>query len=210
MDGCELGNSVYAGGWCVDSQEVLAVIRCRIFCLSIFRPKNIKIKIYRAIILPVVLYGCETSSLALNVEGRLRVFENRILQGIFGPKRYEVTGEWRKLHNEELNDLYSPNIWIKIDQLDVTLFIISLFTAQHVSNVSTSIFRSLRLTVDLFHVLYCSGSMCVGVTVWFGWGGVVSLCRLKHLPTRETPQPPNTNNSRHQKQLPTTPLPNTI
>ena len=53
------------------------------------------------------------------------------------------------------------------------------FTAQHVSNVSTSIFRSLRLTVDLYHGLYCSGSMCVGVTVWFGWGGVVSLCRLK-------------------------------
>ena len=60
------------------------------------------------------------------------------------------------------------------------VFIISPFTAQHVSNVSTSIFRSLRLTVDLFHMLYFSGSMCVGVTVWFGWGGVVSLCRLKH------------------------------
>ena len=57
--------------------------------------------------------------------------------------------------------------------------LLSLFTAQHVSNVSTSIFRSLRLIVDLFRVLYCSGSMCVGVTVWFGWGGVVSLCRLK-------------------------------
>ena len=57
--------------------------------------------------------------------------------------------------------------------------IISLFTAQHVSNVGTSIFRKLRLIVDLFHVLYCSGSICVGVTVWFGWGGVVSLCRLK-------------------------------
>ena len=68
---------------------------------------------------------------------------------------------------------------IKIDQFDVTCFIISLFTAQHVSDVSTSIFRSLRLTVDLFHVLYCSGSMCVGVTEWFGWGGVVSLCRLQ-------------------------------
>ena len=69
--------------------------------------------------------------------------------------------------------------WIKIDQLDVTCFIISLFNAQHVSNVSTSIFSSLRLIVGLFHVLYCSGSMCVGVMVWFGWGGVVSLCRLK-------------------------------
>jgi len=55
--------------------------------------------------------------------------------------------------------------WIKIHQLAVTCFIISLFTDQHVSNVSTSIFRSLRLIVNLFHVLYCSGSMCVGVTV---------------------------------------------
>ena len=69
--------------------------------------------------------------------------------------------------------------WIKIDQLDITYFIISLFTTQHVSNVSRSIFRSLRLIMDLFHVLYCSGSMCVGVTVWFSWGGVVSLSRLK-------------------------------
>ena len=64
-----------------------------------------------------------------------------------------------------------------LDQLDVTRFIISLFTAQRVSNVSTSIFRSLRLILNLG--LYCPGSMCVGVTVWFGWGGVVSLCRLK-------------------------------
>ena len=63
--------------------------------------------------------------------------------------------------------------------LQVLSFIVVLFTAQHVSNVSTSIFRSLRLIVDLFHVLYCSGSMCVGVTEWFGLGGVVSLCRLK-------------------------------
>ena len=69
---------------------------------------------------------------------------------------------------------------INIDQLDVICFIMSLFTAQYVSNVSTSIFRRLRLIVDLFHVLNCPGSMCVGVTVWFGWGGVVSLCRLKH------------------------------
>ena len=63
-------------------------------------------------------------------------------------------------------DLYYSSI--KTDQLDVTCFITSLFTAQQVSNVSASIFRSLRLIVDLFHVLYCSGSMCVGVTVWFG------------------------------------------
>jgi len=73
--------------------------------------KNFKIKIYRTIILPMVLYGCETWSLTLREERRLRVFENRVLRKVFGPKRDEVTGEWRKLHNEELNDLYSlPNI----------------------------------------------------------------------------------------------------
>ena len=73
--------------------------------------KNIKIKIHRTVILLVVLYGCETWFLILREERRLRVFENRVLRGIFGPKRDEVRGEWRKLHNEELNDLYcSPNI----------------------------------------------------------------------------------------------------
>jgi hypothetical protein len=72
---------------------------------------NLKIEIYRIIILSVVLYGCETWSLTLREERRLRVFENRVLRRVFGPKRDEVTGEWRKLHNEELNDLYSlPNI----------------------------------------------------------------------------------------------------
>jgi len=58
------------------------------------------------LILPVVLYGCETSLLTLRGECRLRMFENRVLKRIFGPKRDEVTGEWRKLHNKELNDLY--------------------------------------------------------------------------------------------------------
>jgi hypothetical protein len=66
---------------------------------------------YKTIILSVVLYGCETWSLTLMEEHRLRVFENRVLRGIFGPKRDEVTGELRKLHNGELRNLYSsPDI----------------------------------------------------------------------------------------------------
>jgi hypothetical protein len=69
--------------------------------------RNVKIKIYKTIISPVVLYGCETLSLTLREEHRLRVFENRVLRRIFGPKRDEV----RKLHNEELHSLYSsPSI----------------------------------------------------------------------------------------------------
>ena len=68
--------------------------------------KNLNITIYRTIILHVVLYGRETWSLTLKEERRLRVFENRVLRRIFGLNRDEVTGEWRKLYNEELNDLY--------------------------------------------------------------------------------------------------------
>jgi hypothetical protein len=68
--------------------------------------ENLKINIYRTVILPVVLYGCETWSLTLREDRKLRVFENRVLRVIFRAKRDEVTGEWRKLHNEELNYLY--------------------------------------------------------------------------------------------------------
>jgi hypothetical protein len=73
--------------------------------------RNVKVKIYKTIILPVVLYGCETSSLTLKEEHRLSVFKNRVLRGIFGPNRDEVMGEWRKLHSGELHNLYSsPDI----------------------------------------------------------------------------------------------------
>jgi len=81
-----------------------------LLCSSLLS-KNLKINIYRTIFLPVVLYGCETWCLTLREECRLRVFENRVLRRIFGPKSDEVTGEWRKLDNEELNDLYpSPSV----------------------------------------------------------------------------------------------------
>ena len=84
------------------------------FLSSSLLSKNLKIKIYRTVILPVVLYGCETWSLTLREERRLRVFENsvfenRVLRRIFWPKRDEVTGEWRKLHNELVNNLYSSH-----------------------------------------------------------------------------------------------------
>ena len=85
-----------------------------ILCSSLLS-KNIKIKIYRNIILPIVLCVCETWSLTWTEVRRLSVFENRVLRGIFGAKRDEVTREWRKIHNEELNDLYcSPNIFLVI------------------------------------------------------------------------------------------------
>jgi len=85
------------------------IAECFVFLFAI---QNFKIKIYRTIILPVVLYGCETWSLTFREERSLRVFVNRLLRRIFEPKRDEVTREWRKLHIEELNDLNSsPNIF---------------------------------------------------------------------------------------------------
>jgi hypothetical protein len=74
----------------------------------------VKVKIYKTIILPVVLYGCGTWSLTVREEHKLRVFENRVLKRIFGPNRDRVTGGCRKLHNEELHNLYSSPCIIRI------------------------------------------------------------------------------------------------
>jgi hypothetical protein len=72
--------------------------------------RDVKAKIYKTIILPVVLYGCETWSLTLRREYILRVFESRVLRRIFGPRGPEVTGEWRTLHSEKVHILYLPEI----------------------------------------------------------------------------------------------------
>jgi hypothetical protein len=76
--------------------------------------KNVKIRIYKTIILPVLLYGCETWSLTLREEHTHTVFENRVLMRIFGPKGNEVIGGWRKLRNEELHNLYGSSSIIRM------------------------------------------------------------------------------------------------
>jgi hypothetical protein len=99
----EIKSSLNSRNACYHS--VQGLLSSRLLC------RKLKVKIYKTVILPVVLYGCETWSLTLREEHRLRVFEIRVLRGIFGPKRDEVTGEWRKLHSGELHNLYSsPHI----------------------------------------------------------------------------------------------------
>jgi hypothetical protein len=85
---------------------MLATIRLSLLSSRLLS-RNVKVKICKTIRLPVVLYGCDTWSVTLREEHRLRVSENTVLRRIFGPKRDEVTGEWRKLHNDELYNLYS-------------------------------------------------------------------------------------------------------
>jgi len=93
---------------------MLAFIRCTIFLPSISLSKNLKIEEHRTVILPVVLYGCKTWSLTMKDEHGLRLSENRVLRRIFGPKRDEVTREWRKLHKEGLYELYSSTNIIRV------------------------------------------------------------------------------------------------
>jgi len=90
----EIKSRMKSGNACYNSvQNILS---------SSLLTKNLKVKIYRTLILPVVLYGCETSSPTLRDERRLRVFENRVFRRIFGPKTEELTEEWRKLHMSSL------------------------------------------------------------------------------------------------------------
>jgi len=123
---------------------MLAIIQCRIFCLPVCYPKSLKIKIYRTIILPVVLYGCETWSLTLREERRLSVFENRVLRRVFGPKRDEVTGNghWTSVcstavtpkpytRNPFLSNPYSishrpVNVGFVVDQMAVEKFPVAI------------------------------------------------------------------------------------
>jgi hypothetical protein len=98
----EINSRLNLGNACYHSVQSLGSLR--------FLSKKLKMKIYKTITLRVVLWECETWSLTVR-EHRLRVFENRVLRRIFGPKREEVTGDWRKLHSDELHNLYSsPNI----------------------------------------------------------------------------------------------------
>jgi hypothetical protein len=95
----EIKSRLNSGNACY--QSVQSLLSSRLLC------RNVKVKIYKTVILPVVSYGCETWSLTLREEHRLSVFENRVLKRIFSPKWDEVTGEWRKTHNGELHNLYS-------------------------------------------------------------------------------------------------------
>jgi hypothetical protein len=105
----EIKRSVNSGNACFHSVQNLLSSRL----LS----KNVKVRIYKTIILPVVLYRCETWPLTVREEHKLRVFENRVLRRIFGSKRDGVTGGWNKLHNKELHNLYSSLSIIRIMKL---------------------------------------------------------------------------------------------
>ena len=115
----------YSGSLLTNQNSIKEKIKCRLkaenlryysvqtLLSSRHHSNNLKIKIYKTKILPVVLYGCETWSLTLREECWLKLFENRILRRIFGPKKDEKW-EWRRLHSEELYSLYSSPIIVRV------------------------------------------------------------------------------------------------
>jgi fumarate reductase subunit C len=92
---------------------MLSTILFRVSCSHLLS-KNIKIEIYKTIVLPVVLYGCKTWFLMLGKENRLRVFENRVLRRIFGPKIKEGVEGWRSVHNEELHNFHASPVVVVV------------------------------------------------------------------------------------------------
>ena len=146
--------------------------------------KNIKIKIYRTIILLVVVYGCETWSLTLREERKLRLFQNMVLRRLFGPKRDEVRGDWRKLNDEELNDLHSsPDIFRLIETTSSSacniLRILQNIDLKHLSlqfhNFPTR-FKKIAGSV----LLFCIYTYPRHINNPFFWGGGRGECKFKH------------------------------
>ena len=132
--------------------------------------KNLKIKIYKTIILPVVLYGCETWSLPLREECRLRVFENRILRRIFGPKRDE-NGKWRKFHRHSKNRFIRHHRLHKIVWLNNIDFVKSFILTTSISRFkesSAAIYRPVFFTINLplFSTVFPSNSCCLMERRW--------------------------------------------
>ncbi|KAJ4444314.1 hypothetical protein ANN_06106 [Periplaneta americana] len=120
-------------------------------------PKNLKVRIYKTVILPVVLYGCETWTLTLRKEQRLRVFENKVLRKIFGAKRDEVTGEWRKLHNAELHALHSsPDIITYLLTYLLTYWLLrnpEVYCRPHISPPLVPILNKINpVSIIIFHL----------------------------------------------------------
>jgi len=132
---------------------------------------------------------CLAKSVCLYSSGKKRSKHQAKQRRIYLVHRFHIRCDWRGSRpavwwgglrfKSWLGNMLHLDSWVKRDQLDVTCFNISLFNVQHVSDVNTSILRSLRIICWAISRLYCSGSMCVGVTLWFGCGGVVSVCRLK-------------------------------
>jgi hypothetical protein len=98
----------------IEARECLLTFRVESFALQ-FAIQKYKVAINRTVILHDVLYGCETLFLTISEEHKLRVFENRVLRKIFGPKKYEVSSEWKRLHNDEVYDLHFSPKWQRRD-----------------------------------------------------------------------------------------------